>query len=259
MIFYKKETEIKIELVSRPAPPQANVPTPEKEKKLLGPLYAPFSKSSTLQTMDEANIKGFEPDRLEADSCKVFLNLDSSTFYLVGTLLRNFMHVKENLFGEDQKFTTMKNESEDKTGFKTTFKIHPDGSSGSTGQAAAQASKHMEFDPRLYRPIDVVLDLSVTNLLVHMLKNCSASDPPCPFLCADKLIFEMDKTYRETRLQLQFSPIILRSGEATVDKPEGDQSTQGHLMLTGLQVWSLTQFYSVDFSQTMIGVKVRFH
>ena len=30
-------------------PPQADVPTPEKEKKLLGPLHAPFPKSSTLQ------------------------------------------------------------------------------------------------------------------------------------------------------------------------------------------------------------------
>ena len=30
-------------------PPQADVPTPEKEKKLLGPLHAPFHKSSTLQ------------------------------------------------------------------------------------------------------------------------------------------------------------------------------------------------------------------
>ena len=32
-------------------PPQADVPTPEKEKKLLGPLHAPFQKSATLQVL----------------------------------------------------------------------------------------------------------------------------------------------------------------------------------------------------------------
>ena len=27
--------------------------------------------------------------------------------FLYGTLIRNFMHVKENLFGEDQRYTPM--------------------------------------------------------------------------------------------------------------------------------------------------------
>ena len=49
-----------------------------------------------------------------------------------------------------------------------TIPVHPDGG----GAGAPQTSKPTEFDPRLYRPIDVVLDLAVTNLLVHMLKNC---------------------------------------------------------------------------------------
>lgn len=116
------------------------------------------------QTLEEAALKGFEPDRLESDKCRVLLNLDSSTFYLVGTLIRNFLHVKENLFGEDQQFTPMDADSENKN-----FKIHPDSKSAA---AATASPASQEFDPRLYRPIDVVLDLAVTNLLVHMLKNC---------------------------------------------------------------------------------------
>ena len=116
----------------------------------------------SFQTLEEAALKGFEPDRLESDKCRVFLNLDSSTFYLVGTLIRNFLHVKENLFGEDQQFTPMDDSEKN-------FKIHPDSKSSS---ATATSAVTQEFDPRLYRPIDVVLDLAVTNLLVHMLKNC---------------------------------------------------------------------------------------
>ena len=44
---------------------------------------------------------------LEADKCTVVLKVESSTAYLYGTLIRTFMHVKENLFGEDQVFTPM--------------------------------------------------------------------------------------------------------------------------------------------------------
>ena len=62
----------------------------------------------------------------------------------------------------------------------------------------------------------------------HLIKNCSTSDPnPCPFLLAERLTFEMDKRYRETRLQLVLSPVILRSGLMDQD--------QGFMVLTGLQ------------------------
>ena len=44
---------------------------------------------------------------IEADKVTVVLKVESSTAYLYGTLLRTFMHVKENLFGEDQVFTPM--------------------------------------------------------------------------------------------------------------------------------------------------------
>ena len=76
-----------------------------------------------------------------------------------------------------------------------------------------------EFDPRIYRPIEVVLDINIGDLTVHLIKNCLPKDPPCPFLVVEKLVFEMDKNYRETRLQLQLSPVVLRSsGSEKVDR-----------------------------------------
>ena len=44
---------------------------------------------------------------MEADKCTVVLKVETSTAYLYGTLIRTFMHVKENLCGEDLVFTPM--------------------------------------------------------------------------------------------------------------------------------------------------------
>ena len=82
-----------------------------------------------------------------------------------------------------------------------------------------------EFDPRNYRPLEVVLDINIGDLTVHLIKNCLPKDPPCPFVVVEKLAFEMDKTYRETRLQLQLSPVVLRSSGS--DKSE-NWSEQGN-------------------------------
>ena len=46
----------------------------------------------------------------------------------------------------------------------------------------------------------------------NLVKYCSPSEPPCPVLCVEKLVFEMDKSFRETRLQLLLSPVLLKVG-----------------------------------------------
>ena len=86
-------------------PPQAEISTPEKESKLLSPLRVP-TKSAT-RTSLKALIDSFDPAMMEADKCTVVLKVETSTAYLYGTLIRTFMHVKENLCGEDLVFTPM--------------------------------------------------------------------------------------------------------------------------------------------------------
>ena len=44
----------------------------------------------------------FAPDSLEADKCSVRLYVGKGTAFVYGTLIRSFLHLKENLFGEDQ-------------------------------------------------------------------------------------------------------------------------------------------------------------
>ena len=96
-------------------------------------------------------------------------------------------------------------------------------------------TKDIKYD--FFRPIEVILDLMISDLQVHLIKNCLPDDPPCPFLMVEKLAFEMDKNYRETRLQLQLSPVVLRSGHLEAK----NELSQGHLLLTGLQV----QFHEI--------------
>lgn len=213
--------------------PQAEISTPEKEMKLLSPLRVPprFTRSATRSSL-KAIIENFDPGLLVADKCKVELKVDSSTAYLYGTLIRTFMHVKENLFGEDQHFTPMDVvTSSSMDVFKSTVKLNN-----------TESSPADEFDPRLHRPIEVVLDISISDLQAHLIKNCLPDDPPCPFLLVEKLAFEMDKKFRETRLQLQLSPVALRSGNSL----EGANLSQGHLLLTGLQFRGHAMFSEVD-------------
>lgn len=115
--------------------------------------------------------QNFDPNALTADKCSVKLYIGKSTAYLFGTLIRSFMHLKENIFGEDQHFTPM---DSDYSGTATV------GGAGSASAGGGGASKGMAskvdnescttevevWDPRLYRPIDVILDLSINNLQV---------------------------------------------------------------------------------------------
>ena len=113
------------------------------------------------------------------------MRADSSTAYLYGTLLRLFMHVKENLFGEDQQFTTMDNSTNGKSvSFHMNGKLKNERSKSNVTLDAKTDMMDIsdDFDPRMYRPIEVVLDISVTNVIAHLMKNCSEFDPPCPFL-----------------------------------------------------------------------------
>ena len=101
--WFAPRVQLNIEFLFHPVPPpgpppQADVPTPEKEMQLLGPLHAPVAAAASTSGRQQSTTSsggggvsnpfassrsGFEPDRLEADKCRVFLKVDSSTAYLV--------------------------------------------------------------------------------------------------------------------------------------------------------------------------------
>jgi hypothetical protein len=91
-------------------------------------------------------------------------------------------------------------------------------------------------------------------LQAHLVKYCTESEPPCPLICLEKLVFEMDKSFRETRLQLLLSPILLKSADYAERSGGGGAPTagsepqlrQGHLLLTGLQFRGHAMFSELD-------------
>ena len=73
-------------------------------------------------------------------------------------------------------------------------------------------------------------------------------DLTCPFLVVEQIGFELDKKFRETRLQLLLSPVLLRSGALSAkERTDGDGLlSQGHLLLTGLQFRGHGMFSELD-------------
>ena len=207
--------------------PQADIATPDKESSLLGPLRPLAGELSPGHSQPPSPSHTFDPTTFKPDLCKVDLEVGPSVAFLYGTLIRNFMHVKENLFGEDQKFTPM------------------DDSEGEMSRPES-SKPEAEQDLREFRPLSVVLDITVHDLQAHLIKYCNTSDPPCPFLCVEKLVFEMDKTYRETRLQLLLSPVLLSSSDLTEREEREDHLKAGNLLLTGLQFRGHAMFSEID-------------
>jgi hypothetical protein len=88
----------------------------------------------------------------------VDLEVGPSLVFLHGTLIRHFMHVKENIFGEDQRYTPM-DQQEQEGGAAPADPLEKK----KEGAAAGGGS----VDMRQYRPLNVILDITVHDLQVR--------------------------------------------------------------------------------------------
>jgi len=80
-----------------------------------------------------------------------------SLVFLHGTLIRHFMHVKENIFGEDQRYTPM-DQQEQEGGAAPADPLEKKKEGTAAGGGAV--------DLRQYRPLNVILDITVHDLQV---------------------------------------------------------------------------------------------
>ncbi|XP_064637366.1 bridge-like lipid transfer protein family member 1 isoform X3 [Lineus longissimus] len=198
--------------------------TPEKEDELLIPLRI-MKDRPLLNDIPE----NFDPTYMAPDTIQVEIEIGPSTLIGYGTVLKNFLHVKENYFGQHQKFTDfydspiLDNKSES---------IHPDSSK--------------PFDPRHYRPFQVFVSLTLHDVHAHLIKNCSDDDAPCPSAYLERLGFELDKRYHETKLQVLTSPLILCARDNVERSGPQAHLKNGHLALSGLQVRGHAMFSHED-------------
>lgn len=158
------------------------------------------------------------------------LEIGPSVLLLYGTALRNFVHLKENIFGDDQTFTDMSQ------AFSATGGGHM--AAGGEGDDLSNLPLELQedFDERYFRPLEVDVSVIMHDIQAHLLKFCSETDPPCPVILIERFGFEMKKRYEQTELQLLLSPCVLLVSD-TITRSGADSSlTSGRLVLSSLQL-----------------------
>ncbi|PSN42917.1 hypothetical protein C0J52_12026 [Blattella germanica] len=198
-------------------PPQADITTPEKEEILLSPMRIPRCRKSPGIHFSQDGSQKFDPTTLPPDKVSLELEIGPSVLLIYGAWLRNFMHLKENIFGEDQAFTDMHQSRASTADPASTVERGTDVSTSTAGMDDSDPLKQKEFDPRQYRPFEVSVSITMHDIQAHLVKNCNDGDPPCPVILLERFGFEMKKGYKETQLQLLLSPAIL----LTSDKVRG--------------------------------------
>lgn len=218
--------------------PQANITTPEKEELLLSPIRIPRSRKSPggLKWSKEITQK-FDPTTLEPDLVNLELEIGPSVLFLNGSLIKHFIHLKENIFGDYQSFTDMQQSRTASTNAKLDKSKDRDAQNNSLETSVEdEEAKAKQFDPRDYRPFDVTVGITMHDIQAHLVKNCNDDDPPCPVILLERFGFEMKKSFRETTLQLLLSPAILLLSDNVPRSSKEKHLNQGHLMLSALQV-----------------------
>lgn len=134
----------------------------------------------------QSDAQQFDPTTLPPDKVSVDIEIGSSILLAYGPILRNFINLKENIFGEDQSFTDMgtsntKSSSSSSSGLSGNS-AHPQPKFAphltpkeDTTKSISEISGNPEerpkpFDPRLYRPLDVIVSLTIHDIQAHLVK-----------------------------------------------------------------------------------------
>ncbi|CAG4981925.1 unnamed protein product [Parnassius apollo] len=224
--------------------PQADITTPEKEEILLSPMRIPrMRKQPQMNWAIDGNT--FDRTSLPPDKVSVELEVGPSVLLAYGTIITSFMNLLENIFGEDQRFTDMQkspnvenffwfNDNPTKLNDRSSINQHADVCNLDDSSDSCKEP----FDPRHCRPLDVSVSIILHDIQAHLVKNCSENEPPCPVVLIERFGFEMDKRFRETKLQLLLSPSILISSN-NLSRPNANTTgalQQGHVMLSSFQL-----------------------
>ncbi|XP_014476117.1 PREDICTED: uncharacterized protein KIAA1109 isoform X1 [Dinoponera quadriceps] len=217
--------------------PQANITTPEKEEILLSPMRIPKCRKSPGLQWARNGTQKFDPQSIASDKVSLELEIGPSILILYGSLLKNFMHLKENLFGDYQAFTDMQQSRASSAAANADRNKDKDVQNSSIEASMEDEEiKSKPFDPREYRPLEVTVGVTMHDIQAHLIKNCNENDPPCPVILLERFGFEMRKSYKETELQLLLSPAIALVTDNVARSGKEHHLNQGHLMLSALQV-----------------------
>ncbi|KAL8206993.1 UNVERIFIED_CONTAM: hypothetical protein K2H54_038600 [Gekko kuhli] len=151
-----------------------------------------------------------DPSELPPDRLRVELELSpDSHIILYGPLLKAFLSIKENYFGEDDMYTDF-----EEVIASPVLSMSTSSSSGWTAVGVDADKKESEMSgrqahPLTLRPWDITVLVNVYKVHGRLPVHCSSDGPECPTVFLERLCFEMKKGYKETMLQLVLSPVNL--------------------------------------------------
>ncbi|KAI0212656.1 hypothetical protein LSAT2_002397 [Lamellibrachia satsuma] len=178
----------------------------------------PRKKQPSGMSIDE-----FDASQMEADVIFVDVEIAPSVLCAYGSLIGNILHLKENYLGEDSKFTDY--EASATTKENSVFE-----------HINSVTTKLETFDPRVYRPLEVKVEVTLHDIQAHLVKNCKRDDPPCPWIFIERLSVEVNKNYEETKVQVLVAPAFLLASDK-IKRPLPHAHLQdGHMRLSGLQI-----------------------
>ncbi|KAK9398896.1 hypothetical protein NXF25_013865 [Crotalus adamanteus] len=178
------------------------------------------------------------PDKLRVE---LEISPDSQiTFY--GPLLKAFLSIKENYFGEDDMYTDF-----EEVISSPVLSMSTSSSSGWTAVGVDANKKERDtslkqINPLTLRPWDITVLVNVYKVHGRLPVHCSSDGPECPTGFLERLCFEMKKGYKETMLQLVLSPLNIFLNDSYQRPTVDEVLREGHVSLSGLQLRAHAMF-----------------
>ncbi|XP_053317388.1 bridge-like lipid transfer protein family member 1 [Spea bombifrons] len=207
----------------------------------LRPSQKPLERVISSPTASSTPI--VDPSELPPDKLHVEIELSpDSQVVLYGPLLKSFVSIKENYFGEDDMYTDFEE--------VLSSPVLSMSTSSSSGWTTVGMENHKrDYDPTskavhplTLRPWDITVLVNLYKIHAKLPVHCGNDGPDCPNVFLERLCFEMKKTYRETFLQLVLSPVHIFVHD-NYQRPTVDgMLREGHISLSGLQLRAHAMF-----------------
>ncbi|XP_018416620.1 PREDICTED: uncharacterized protein KIAA1109 homolog, partial [Nanorana parkeri] len=216
----------------------------EIEESMLSMLRPSQRTSERVTSPTTSSRPAIDPSELPPDKLHVELELSPDSHVMFyGPLLRAFLSIKENYFGEDDMYTDF----EDSTS-SPVLSMSTSSSSGWTAVGMENEKRDNDLatksvHPLSLRPWDITVLLNVFKVHAKLPVHCGNDGPECPTAFVERLCFEMKKTYGETFLQLVLSPLYIFVNDNYMQRPAVDgMLREGHISLSGLQLRAHAMF-----------------
>lgn len=185
-----------------------------------------------LNNLNILNDEQLNVDELfDSDRISVKVEIGPCVFMVYGTFLKHLWFIKEAYFSWDQLIS----------------EIQQNGDVQKLWLDKTLIDLFDKRDKRNFRPLSVDVSLAIHQINGHLVLD--SNQDPFPIGFTDRLCFELEKSYHETKLQLYVNPINLFLMDS-VQRPFDKNIKQGHLCLSSINVRGHAMFSDYNRPKT---------